>query len=111
MHGDVLIGMQKLRGWSAYRPTAWNDGSKTAEMLPVIAKDAGMDEAATKATMATFVFPSAKDQLGDKWLGGGAQTFMKGVADIFVGAGSIDAALDSYDAAVNTGPLTAAAGM
>ncbi len=103
--------LSKFLAVTAQANAAWNDGSKTAEMLPVIAKDAGMDEAATKATMATFVFPSAKDQLGDKWLGGGAQTFMKGVADIFVGAGSIDAALDSYDAAVNTGPLTAAAGM
>lgn len=88
----------------------WNSGGGDA-MLADIAKDAGMDEKSTADTMATFVFPSVEEQLSDKWLGGGAQTFMKGVADIFVGAGSIDAALDSYDAAVNTGPLTAAASM
>ncbi len=89
----------------------WNAGGADAEaMIPVIAKDAGMDEEGTAATMATFSFPGVDDQLGAKWLGGGAQTFMKGVADIFVGAGSIDAALDSYEAAVNTGPLQAAAG-
>ena len=76
-----------------------------------IAKDAGMDEADTAATIATFSFPGVDEQLGGKWLGGGAQTFMKGVADIFVGAGSIDAALDSYEGAVNTGPLAAAKGM
>ncbi|MDJ0629516.1 MAG: ABC transporter substrate-binding protein [Rhodobacter sp.] len=91
---------------------AWNAGGMEADkMIPVIAKDAGMDEAATAETMATFAFPGVDEQLGDKWLGGGAQSFMKGVADIFVGAGSIDAALDSYEAAVNTGPLQAASGM
>ena len=36
---------------------------------------------------------------------------MKGVADVFVEAGSIDAALDSYEAAVNTAPLEAAKGL
>ncbi|MDH3263781.1 MAG: ABC transporter substrate-binding protein, partial [Paracoccaceae bacterium] len=65
----------------------WNAGAMQAEMLPVIAKDAGMDEAATAETMATFDFPSVDDQLSAKWLGGGAQEFMKGVADVFVTAG------------------------
>ena len=89
----------------------WNSGEHTAEMLPVIAKDAGMDEDATKATISTFVFPSVDEQLTDKWLGGGSQGFMKGVADVFVNAGSIDAALDSYENAVNAGPLKSAGGM
>ncbi len=90
----------------------WNAGGADAEaMISTIAKDAGMDEESTAATMATFSFPSVDDQLGDKWLGGGAQSFMKGVADVFLGAGSIDAALESYEAAVNIGPLTAAHGM
>ncbi|WP_425071892.1 ABC transporter substrate-binding protein [Sagittula sp. S175] len=89
----------------------WADEANHAKMLPVIAKDAGMDEAATAETMATFVFPTVEDQLGAKWLGGGAQDFMKGVADVFVNAGSIDAALDSYAENVNTGPLSAANGM
>ena len=89
----------------------WNEGSAKAEMLPVIAKDAGMDEAATERDMATFVFPSVDNQLSAKWLGGGAQEFMKGVAEVFVTAGSIPAALPSYDATVNTAPLAAAKGM
>lgn len=86
----------------------WADESKRAEMLPVIAKDSGMDEAAAGDSLATFTFPTIEEQLSPKWLGGGVQTFMKGVADVFVKAGSIPAALDSYDAVVNTGPLTAA---
>ncbi|HSF63790.1 MAG TPA: ABC transporter substrate-binding protein [Paracoccaceae bacterium] len=89
----------------------WADASQQATMLPVIAKDAGMDETATAETLATFVFPSVDDQLSAKWLGGGAQEFMKGVAGVFVAAGSIPAALDSYDSRVNTGPLAAAKGM
>ena len=56
-------------------------------------------------------FPSVEDQLSDGWLGGNAATFMKGVADVFVDAGSIDSALDSYEDAVNTGPLKAASDM
>lgn len=91
----------------------WNDGGAMAQatMLPVIAMDAGMDEASTAATMSTFTFPSVDEQLSAAWLGGNAQTFMKGVADVFVAAGSIDGALDSYAGAVNTGPLAAAGGM
>lgn len=86
----------------------WNSGKMKDEMLSVIAKDAGMDAEATAATMATFVFPSVEDQLSKKWLNGGAQSFMKGVAEVFVKAGSIDKARASYDSAVNTGPLKAA---
>jgi len=88
----------------------WNSGDN-AHMVPVIAQDAGMDEDATVSTMSTFEFPSVDDQLSDKWLGGGSQAFMKGVADVFVAAGSIESALDTYDSAVNSGPLAAAAGM
>ncbi|MFV2051788.1 ABC transporter substrate-binding protein [Aliiroseovarius sp. YM-037] len=89
----------------------WNAGENTEEMLAAIAQDAGMDLESTRATIDTFVFPSVEDQLSDKWLGGGSQTFMKGVADVFVEAGSIDSALESYEPTVNTGPLQAASSM
>lgn len=89
----------------------WADESKRAEMLPVIAADSGMDEASAADSLATFTFPTAEEQLSAKWLGGGAQQFMKGVADVFVTAGSIPAALENYEAQVNTGPLAAAGGM
>ncbi len=97
-------------GVTAAANAMWADESNHAKMLPVIAKDAGMSEDDTAATLATFVFPSVEDQLGEKWLGGGAQAFMQGVAGVFVEAGSIPSALDSYAATVNTGPLTEAAG-
>ena len=90
----------------------WNAGGADAKaMIPVIAKDAGMDEAATAETMSTFVFPSIEDQLADKWLGSNAQTFMSGVAGVFVNAGAIPSARDSYADAVNTAPLAAASKM
>jgi taurine transport system substrate-binding protein len=44
-------------------------------------------------------------------LDGGAQSFMKGVAQVFVDAGSIPSANASYDGNVETGPLAAAGGM
>ncbi|MEM1235033.1 MAG: taurine ABC transporter substrate-binding protein, partial [Pseudomonadota bacterium] len=82
-----------------------------AEMLAAIAEDAGMSEADAAGSLSTFIFPTVDDQLSAKWLGGGAQEFMKGVADVFVAAGSIDAAKASYADNVNVDPLTAASGM
>jgi taurine transport system substrate-binding protein len=89
----------------------WNSGEGKEEMLAVIAEQSGMDVEATRASIETMRFLPSDEQLSDKWLGGNAATFMKGVADVFVEAGSIDAALDSYEDAVNTGPLEQAAGM
>jgi taurine transport system substrate-binding protein len=84
----------------------WNAGDMVAEMLPAIAADAGMDEDATAETLAGFVFPTVDEQLSAAWLGGNAAEFMKGVAEVFVESGSIPGALDSYEGAVNAGPLT-----
>ena len=89
----------------------WNSGNNTDKMLPVIAKDSGMDEAATAETIATFKFPSVDEQLSEKWLGGGAQEFMLGVAKVFKDAGSIDSARNTYADAVNPIPLNDASGM
>ncbi len=89
----------------------WNAGDMMDEMLPVIAQDAGMDVDATADTLATFVFPSVDEQLGEAWLGAAAPSFLSGVAQVFVDAGSIDGALDSYEGAINTGPLAAASDM
>ncbi len=106
-NSDLVADFLKV---TAEANAMWADPANHAKMLPIIAKDAGMDVDATEATISTFVFPPVDEQLTAKWLGGGAQDFMKGVADVFVEAGPIDAALDSYDANVNTGPLNTAAG-
>lgn len=88
----------------------WND-NPTDEMLAVIAEQAGMEMDAAKKAISTMTFPSIEAQLSDAWLGSAASSFMKGVADVFVESGSIDAAKDSYDDSVNIGPLTAAGNM
>ncbi|SFK93204.1 ABC transporter substrate-binding protein [Shimia haliotis] len=106
--GDMLAKFLKV---TADANAMWADEANHAKMLPVIAKDAGMDEEGTASTLATFKFPTIDEQLGDAWFGGTAQSFMGGVAGVFVDAGSIPSALDSYDGAVNTGPLEAAKGM
>ncbi|WP_050604696.1 ABC transporter substrate-binding protein [Ruegeria sp. 6PALISEP08] len=88
----------------------WNSGAGGDAMLEVVAKESGMDLEGARAAIGTMGFPSMDDQLSSKWLGGNVQTFMKGVADVFVEAGSIDGALDSYDNSVNTEPMTIADG-
>ncbi|MEM1063896.1 MAG: ABC transporter substrate-binding protein [Pseudomonadota bacterium] len=103
--------VSKFLAVTAEANAMWNAGDNKAEMLEVIAQDAGMDLDATEATIDTFVFPSVGDQLSEKWLGGGAQSFMDGVAQVFLDAGSIDAKLDSYADNVEIGPLEAASSM
>ncbi len=85
----------------------WNE-SQDAEMLAVLANESGMDVEAAQSAIGTMAFPGVDEQLSEKWFGGNVQTFMKGVADVFVEAGSIDSALDTYENAVNSGPLAAA---
>ena len=106
-HEELLA---KFLGVTAAANDKWN-ASKSDAMLKVIAKEAGMDFAGAKSAISTMKFPSAKEQLSKTWLGGNAQTFMKGVADVFVEAGSIDSALPNYEDSVNTAPLTAATKM
>ena len=84
----------------------WN-AERSEEMLASIAESSGMDLEAARTAISTMKFPSVEDQLSEDWLGGNAATFMKGVADVFVEAGSIDSALDGYEDTVNTGPLEA----
>lgn len=81
------------------------------ELLGAIAQQAGMDLEAARSAISTMSFPTIDEQLSEAWLGGNAAPFMKGVADVFVGAGSIDAALDSYEGALNAAPLAAAGDM
>ena len=106
--GEMLSKFLKV---TADMNEMWNSGNHTAEMLPIIAKDSGMDEKATKETIDTFIFPSVKEQLSKKWLDGGAQEFMLGVANVFLEAGSIDSARKTYADAVNPIPLNDASSM
>lgn len=98
--------VSKFLAVTAEYNAAWM-ADQPADMLTKVAVEAGMDEDAAAASMATFNFPSVEDQFSEKWLGGAAQAYMKGVADVFVEAESIPSALESYDDTVSTGPLAA----
>ena len=102
--------VSKFLSVTAKANAEWANG-QPADMLAAIAKDAGMSEEDAASTMSTFSFPVVQDQLSGKWLSGGAQKFMKGVADVFVRADSIDAAKDSYVDNVNVGPLRDSEGL
>jgi taurine transport system substrate-binding protein len=102
-HSELLSKFLKV---AADANAKWNAG-QPEDMLKKIAKQSGMDMDAAKSSIGTMSFPSVEDQLSDKWMGGAVQTFMKGVADVFVEAKSIPAALPNYDNAVNVEPLKA----
>ncbi|MBR9766790.1 MAG: taurine ABC transporter substrate-binding protein, partial [Rhodobacteraceae bacterium] len=106
--GDVLT---KFLAVTAEANAMWAAGEMKDEMLEVIAKDAGMDVEATAETLATFEFPSVEEQMTEKWMGGGIQEFMLGVAQVFKDAGSIPTSLDSYEANVDASFLEAVDGM
>lgn len=106
-NGDIV---SKFLAVTAAANAEWNSNPND-EMLAVIAEQAGMDMDAARSAIATMKFPSVEEQLSEAWLGGNAAPFLKGVADVFVSAGSIDAALDSYEDTINTGPLEAAKAM
>lgn len=98
--------LSKFLAVTAATNAKWNADHDPA-MLEVIAKESGMDLKDAEAAIATMAFPDVEEQLSEKWLGGGVQTFMKGVADVFVEAKSIDKALPDYASSVNSAPLEA----
>ena len=72
-----------------------------AAALATIAGAAGMDEEATQSMLTNFGFPTAEEQKGSNWLGGGVQAMTKGVADVMVEAGNMETALDDYSHSVD----------
>ena len=102
---DLLSKFIKV---TAQANAMWSAGDKKDEMLAAIAKDAGMDAADAEASLATFGFPTIEEKLSEKWLGGGVQSFMGGVAQVFKDAGSISATLESYEDRVDASLLSSA---
>lgn len=87
----------------------WNSGTEAqARMLPVIAKDAGMDVDVAEKMLKGFSFLDYTDTLGSGWMGGGTQEYLKEVANFFQQTGNTPKALGSYDDAVNAELLKAA---
>ena len=103
-NGDLVA---KFLAVTAAANEDWNT-NQSDDMLALIAEGSGMDLETARTSISTMKFPSVEEQLSERWLGGNAANFMKGVADVFVEAGSLDSALESYVDAVNIGPLQAA---
>jgi len=121
-HGDVLmtgaemdeIGLRVYSVISATEDFAANHGDLITKFLrvtedanlaykedpaskvPTIAQAAGMTEEDAEAILALMVFPTAEEQLSDKWMDGEIAKFTKEVADFFVEQGEVESALDDY---------------
>ena len=103
--------LAKFLGVTAAANAMWADEANHAKMLPVIAKDAGMDEEATAATLATFKFPTVDEQLSEAWLAvQRSPSWAAWPVSLWARARS-QAHWTAMMAAVNTGPLEAAKGM
>ncbi|WP_376878198.1 ABC transporter substrate-binding protein [Albirhodobacter sp. R86504] len=85
----------------------WNAGETRADMLPVIAKDAGMEVSAAEATINDFVFLPADEVLSDKWMGKTVGAYLDGAAQFFFEHGTVPAVLPSYGALINLAPMQA----
>lgn len=76
-----------------------DDDPERAE--PVIAEAAGLGLRESNIVLSLFDFYTRDDQLTERWMGGGVQTFLKEVADFFQQQGKIDSALGDYGATVD----------
>ena len=68
---------------------------------PIIAEAAELDLKQSNIVLSLFDFYTRDDQLTERWMGGGVQTFLKEVADFFQQQGVIPSVLDDYNATVD----------
>jgi taurine transport system substrate-binding protein len=68
---------------------------------PVIAEAAGLELRQSDIVLSLFDFYTRDDQLSERWMKGGVQTFLKEVADFFEQQGIIQGALADYGATVD----------
>jgi taurine transport system substrate-binding protein len=67
----------------------------------IIAETAGLSLRESDIVLSLFDFYTRNDQLTERWLGGGVQTFLKEVADFFKQQGEIEQSLDDYRSSVD----------
>lgn len=106
-HPDLLADFIAV---TAEMNAMWNSEEQRSEMLPVIAQDAGMDEADAATVIENFKFLTPEEQLSDMWLGGRVGGYFQGVATMFHELGNIPAALPSYAEFIEVAPLQSVAG-
>ena len=71
------------------------------EAKAIIARAAGLELKQSDIVLSLFDFYTRDDQLTERWMGGGIQTFLKEVADFFEQQGEIEGALDDYGSTVD----------
>lgn len=76
-----------------------NDNPEAAQS--VIAEAAGLDLKELNIVLSLFDFYTRSEQLSERWMLGGVQTFVKEVAEFFQEQGEIDKVLDDYTASVD----------
>ncbi len=76
--------------------------SNREEAEAVIAEAAGLELKQSNIVLSLFDFYPREEQLSERWMNGGVQTFVKEVADFFEEQGEIETALGDYDAAVDS---------
>ncbi|PSK86410.1 taurine transport system substrate-binding protein [Limimaricola soesokkakensis] len=83
----------------------WNAGADRAEMLPVIARDAGMEEGPAGEVIDDFTFIPVDTLLSEKWLGGRVGSYIDGAAEFFHAHGTVPSILPGYGELIITAPL------
>lgn len=73
------------------------------EAQAVIAEAAGLDLKESTIVLSLFDFYQRSDQLTERWMLGGVQTFIGEVTAFFRDQGEIEAVLDDYSASVDAG--------
>jgi taurine transport system substrate-binding protein len=71
------------------------------EARPIIAEAAELDLKESNIVLSLFDFYPRADQLTERWMHGGVQSFLKEVADFFQQQGKIQSALDDYGSSVD----------
>ncbi len=79
-----------------------------AGVLPVLAVESGLTEAAARKTLDGFAFPPMEARLGAEWLGGGVSRRLKELAVFLVAQSTLEKMPDGLDALVNPAYLQAA---
>ncbi len=76
-------------------------GDEPKKAKSVIAKAAGLGLRQSNIVLSLFDFYTRDEQLTERWMYGGVQSFLKEVADFFEQQGKIDRALDDYGPTVD----------
>lgn len=95
-HGDLVVKFLAVTDRSV---DYLDDEPESAK--PIIAKAAGLEEKASDIVLSLFDFYTRDDQLSERWMGGGIQTYLKEVAEFFQAQGKIDSALADYSGTVD----------